>query len=485
MAGLTRQALIVSASRFINQGLMVISPVILVRLLSVQDFGEYREFLMYATLVGNLAAFSLSNSLLYFIGLQPSGAWDYVRRIVISLALTSTVAVAGFIAVDRLAPTPFIGDALWPCVLYILFYTNVDFWEFLWVAQKKPTAVFAYTAGRLILRIVVVIAAAWLTRDVTVIIWTLVALEALRLLVSVWWWRRLAAEGPSEPASVSWREQLEFCVPSGIAVFVTTLNSSLGGMFIDQSLGEAQLALFVIAGYVIMVVYPLRNSISDVLLPEMAALAGRARNGWLPLWQRSVVLFAILLLPAAVLLARYAEPFVVTAFSDKYRAAVPVFQLHCLLLAISCFDVALVLRAVNKTRALLMANFICVVVNLGAMYWMVPAWGASGAAAALVLSSVVGLWYLIRLVARMHEMTVAQLLPTRRLAWVVVAALLAGLVTVPPFWTEQLGIAGAAAASLLYCAIFAVLLLRVFRVAEAHWLLGMVTSRLGLRRAEA
>ena len=47
MAGLTRQALIVSASRFINQGLMVISPVILVRLLTVQDFGEYREFLMY------------------------------------------------------------------------------------------------------------------------------------------------------------------------------------------------------------------------------------------------------------------------------------------------------------------------------------------------------------------------------------------------------------------------------------------------------
>ena len=485
MAGLTRQAVIVSASRFINQGLMVISPVILVRLLSVQDFGEYREFLMYATLVGNLAAFSLSNSLLYFIGLQPGGAWEYVRRIVIALALTSFVAVAGFVLVERLAPTPFIGDALWPCVLYILFYVNVDFWEFLWVAQKKSTAVFAYTAGRLILRITVVIVAAWYTRDVEVIIWTLVALEGVRVLVSLYWWRRLAARAPSEPPRVSWREQLEFCVPSGIAVFVTTLNSSLGGLFIDQTLGEAALAQFVIAGYVIMVVYPLRNSISDVMLPEMAALAGRSHNGWLPLWQRSVVLFAILLLPAAVLLGRYAEPFVVSVFSEKYRDAVPVFQLHCVLLALSIFDVALVLRAVNKTRALLFANFICVAVNLGSMYWLVPRYGATGAAGALVISSGVGLWYLLRLVAKMHGLTVSQLVPVRRLAQVALASLLAALVIMPPFWIDQLGIAGAAIASALYCAVFALLLLRLFHVDESHRLLGMITSRLRLRSSEA
>jgi O-antigen/teichoic acid export membrane protein len=75
MSSLTRQALIVSGSRFLNQGLMVISPVILVRLLSVEEFGAYRAFLLYTTLVGNLAAFSLANSLLYFIGLQPQGAW--------------------------------------------------------------------------------------------------------------------------------------------------------------------------------------------------------------------------------------------------------------------------------------------------------------------------------------------------------------------------------------------------------------------------
>jgi O-antigen/teichoic acid export membrane protein len=484
VASLTRQALIVSVSRFVNQGLMVISPVILVRLLSVEDFGEYREFLMYSTLVANLGSFSLQNSLLYFIGLQPGAAWGYVRRISIAVGVSSTIAVVAFAVLDATLPKPLIDDGLWPCILYVLFYVNVDFWEFLWVAQKRPTAVLLYTGGRLLARIVVVITAASVSNDVETIVWSMVVLEGVRLVGSTYFWRRQAAREPSEPLRVSWREQMEFCVPSGIAVFVTTLNSSLGGMFVDQSLGEAELAQFVIGGYVIMIVYPLRNSISDVMLPEMAALSAKSSNGWLPLWQRSVVLFAILLWPAAFLLARYAEPFVTTLFSAKYRDAVTVFQMHCLLIALSCFDIALVLRAVNRTRALVMANVLCVLVNVVAMLVLVPAYQSGGAGAALVVSALVGLVYLVRVVAKMQDLSVRQMIPFRRLGQVAVAAVGAGVVTAPAFWQEHWGIAGVLASCLAYCGMF-VLLLRAMRVAEADWILGTVTARLRPRGSAA
>ena len=51
IAGLVSRTAIISITRFMNQGLVVISPILLVRLLTVEEFGRYREFLMYAGLL--------------------------------------------------------------------------------------------------------------------------------------------------------------------------------------------------------------------------------------------------------------------------------------------------------------------------------------------------------------------------------------------------------------------------------------------------
>ena len=484
MGGLTRQAAIVTISRLINQGLMIVSPVILVRLLSVDDFGKYREFLLYATVVGNFAAFSLPNSLLYYVGLQPRGVWGYVNRIALSLAVSSTIAVVVFAAIDTLLPKPLLGDALLPCVLYVLFCTNLDFWEFLWLAQRKSMLVVAYTASRLIVRIVLVTVVAFLTRDVATIIGSLVVLEGIRLLGALYLWRRLIRGQEVVPLEASWRDQLWFCIPSGIGVCVSTLNSSLGGMFVGQSIGEAALAQFVIGGYVLMVLSPLRNSVSDVLLPQMAALAKDGSAAWLAVWQRSVVLFAIILFPVAVITFRYAEPLVVTAFSEKYRDAASILQWHCAMILISCFDVALALRAIGKTQPLLAAIAVCLVVNLGLLPFLLPRYGTDGAAAALLASNSAGTVYLVWHIARQLKISVLEFIPSRRLCQVILASALAFGVITPSFWTDWLGVFGAVPAALLYLLVFFGIL-HFMRVPELGDLVSRVGDLVGRQAARA
>lgn len=473
MASLTRQALVISAARLLNQGLMVISPLILVRLLAVDDFGLYREFLLYASVVGNLAAFSLPNSLLYFAGREPASAWVFVDRIVIGVGVTSLLAVSGFMALSAVLPEPLVEGRLLLCAAYVLFFTNVDFWEFLWFAQKRPAAVFAYTSGRLAARLIVVVTAAWLTRDIDKMLWSLLVMEAVRLMVSVVAWRRLSSRPDKPVPRAGWRDMLEFCVPSGLAVFVTTLSSSLSGIVVDQTLGTAALAQFVIGGYVFMSIFPLRNAISDVLLPELAARGEQEKNGWIPVWKRSVVVVALVLVPTAIGLAWYSEEFLRIVFSEKYLAAEPIFLAYCVLIALSCFDFALVYRAINRTRSMLVATIVTVAVNMLGLLLLVPRLGIAGAGVALVLANIAALSFAMRQVSGLIGVPVREFLPTGQLARVVASAILACAVFLPVGRNGPAGPLEIMVSCLGFGAAY-VFALKLMRVQELSWALGLL-----------
>jgi O-antigen/teichoic acid export membrane protein len=57
MSEIGNRAAILTLSRLANYGLMLVSPIVLVRLLSVADFGRYREFLLYASILQSFAVF--------------------------------------------------------------------------------------------------------------------------------------------------------------------------------------------------------------------------------------------------------------------------------------------------------------------------------------------------------------------------------------------------------------------------------------------
>jgi uncharacterized membrane protein len=113
------------------------------------------------------------------------------------------------------------------------------------------------------------------------------------------------------------------------------------------------------------------------------------------------------------------------------------------------------------------------------MVVLVPAFGSGGAGAALVLSALVGLAYLLRVLAGLQGLRMGELLPARRLAQVLLAAGVATLVIVPSFWAERFGIPGAVTAAALFLLVF-VSALKLLRVDEAAWLLHLVGSRLGV-----
>jgi O-antigen/teichoic acid export membrane protein len=470
MRGLAQQAVILSVSRIANYGLMIISPVILVRFLTVTDFGLYREFQLYASLLATAAAFSVSDSLLFFIPLHPASTWRVVRETTILLAVISLSVIGAFVVVDLLVPGGLIGPYLWTLSVYVLLFVNIDWWENYWLATHRPLLVFAYTAARLIARMVVVVCVAVATHSVSAIIGSLLALETLRFTGSLIAWRVADRSRLEPPIEHFRREQLRFCVPFGLATILALLSRNLGSLVIVKFIGVAALAQFAIGTYGEPIILAFRNSITAVVLPELVRLGGSSNLEALRLWQRATVINCLLLVPSAAIVVWYAGPLVLEAFGAAYRPAIPVLQWYAVVIVRACIDFSPLLRAINRTRPFVTSGLLAGLLNAVALAVLLPATGIVGAAIALGLANVVDALYLGFVVTRCYRCGLRGLLPWRALATVGACAATAAVVAFGATFAWRASFLGAACGSILYGAVFIALVLAA-RLDEAISLL--------------
>jgi O-antigen/teichoic acid export membrane protein len=483
MAGLGNRAAVLSVSRLASYGLMIVGPILVVRLLSVEEFGRYREFLLYSTLLQAFAAFYIRDSLLYFIPAHPESPWRLVRQTAVLTALTSVLAVLLLAAAEELTASAIVGGYLLPLIAYTLFSVNLDFWECLWIARRRPLAVFVYSAARLCARLLVVIVAAWLTHDVTTIIWSLVVLEAVRLAISAGVMIVLDQSRNEPPVSGAWRDQLRFCIPAGAASLLSTGNRSLSSLAVTKVLGPGALAQFSIGRLSEYVVVVARNSLSAVVLPEMVRRGAQANADALGLWRQTTVLNMILLFPVAVLGAWFAEPLIVTLFGEGYRQAAPIMQLYMLVVVRECFDFSPPLRAVNRTRALFESNLVALIAGAAGLVVLIPLAGLAGAMIAFVISCYADAAYLWWRTSQVYGVGVRTILPWGAIGKTAVAALLAAPIVVTHLWTDTFGFAGIVLAGLAYAVGFAAALL-ILGVAETDLLLRWVLKAVRRNGAE-
>lgn len=479
MSALGNRTAILTLSRLASFGLMLISPIFLVRVLTVVDFGRYREFLLYGAILQSFAQFSVNDSLLYCVPANPDSPWRLARQTALLTLCTSLLVVLVLAALDTASGGRVVHGYLIPLAAYTLFSVNMDFWEYFWLARGHAKPVFFYSTGRLTLRVVVVVIVAAVTHDFHAIIWSLVALEAARFLVAGVAMLVFDRSRHEPVLREPWRDQLRFCIPSGTASLLAMLNRNVSNVIVARLLGAAALAQYAIGRFGEPVVTTVRNSISAVILPEMVR---KEREGTaLALWQKATVVNAIMLLPVVVLVGRYAEPLVTLVFGSNYESAALVMQLYMLVVVRECFDFAPALRAVNRTRPLVESNVAGFVTCSVAMLLLIPLAGLAGAMLAFVIASYVDVTWLGWRTRQAYGVTVAELIPWRSIAGTALAAAVAALLIANSVWTDVFGRAGIALAGLLYLAAYAGLL-QMLRIPEAI-VLQAWGKRVVLRRA--
>ena len=372
-----------ASARLLNHALALLSPLLLVRLLEIAEYGRYRQFMATAIFITSLAGFALSTNLNYLIARTPQRqSVDITNTCLLMLAVSLVSALVIVVLRNWIVP-PEIENA-WPLLaVYVFLFLNLEVLVAYWLAHRQSFQIMVYTVTMTVWRIGTLLAATFWLRDVEMIFVTIVCAEALKnLWIYVWLRRRGLLVFRWDPEAM--REQIRLVVPLGAGSLLYKLND-FGKVVVANQLGPVQLAIYTTAAYQVPLVNIVQGALADVIFPDMVKRSQRDATQGLLLWKRAQVLIFAAICPAWVLLTYFAEPLVRVLFTDAFIGAVPYFQVFLLLMVRQCFQFSTPLRSIQDNKSFAHANLIALLINAGLILALMPRFGLWGPTLGLLI----------------------------------------------------------------------------------------------------
>jgi O-antigen/teichoic acid export membrane protein len=399
-------------------------PLVLARTLSQDEFGSYRElFLIFSTLYG-LAQVGMAESLYYFIPRNPAAAARSIGNALVALSAAGLACVA----LISMAPGA-IGqwlhneglEAYLPLLATFLALMLVSSTlEIILICFKRYRVAAAVYAGSDIVKAVLIVVPALLFRSLTALMIGAVGFAALRCVaLSGELLRRFGGRLRIDQALLT--VQLAYATPFAVAVAVEIVQMNLHQYVVATWFDRATFAVYSVGCLQIPLVELLSTSAANVMMVKMSEDAAQGRSV-LGLWHRTVERLAWVFFPLFAMIAMTSHALIVTLFSSRYAAAVPVFVVSSAAIVLSTLPVDAVLRVYARTRTLLTLTILRLAFTAATIAWFISTFSLAGAALVTVLAAAGTKAIAIGCIARLMEVRLRDVLPWRSLGRAAVAA---------------------------------------------------------------
>jgi O-antigen/teichoic acid export membrane protein len=421
MSSFVSRGAVLATARLLNQALALLSPLLLVRLLEITEYGRYRQFMVTAMFITSLAGFALSANLNYLIARSPNRqSIDISNTCLLMLGVSVASALIVVLARQWIVPPEIAGSWVLLAV-YVFLFLNLEVLVAYWLAHGQSGPVMSYTLAVTVWRLATMLAATFWLRDVEMIFVTLVCAEALKNLWIYVWLRRkglLVFRWDRE----AMREQVRLVMPLGTGSVLYKLND-FGKVVVGNQMGPVPLALYSTAAYQVPLVNIVQGALADVIFPDMVKRSKKDPSQGLLLWKRAQVLIFAVICPAWALLTYWAEPIVRVLFTDAYVGAVPYFQVFLLLMLRQCFQFSTPLRSVEDNASFAHANLWALGINAAFIIVLMPHYGLWGPTLGLVVGQSFSSVYLGARIMKRYRLPLSEVCQWGKLGLAVLASL--------------------------------------------------------------
>ncbi|GEM_PF-3037290 len=415
----------------IESGLRLLVPIALVRLVSQEDFGQYRLFWLIANTLLLIVPLGIGRSLLFFLprsspaeqGAIVSQSLLYFTVVSLPIALVLALAPAWLPReIAELTEPPLVLGAftfVWLLSSLINVLPNADR-NIRWQAVAISVSAVART--------VIVVAVAWITRDLQAVFLALLAFSALQCCLLAYY--VITRHGPnlSWPTLSGLRRQFSYSAPFGLSGILARARRQIEQWIVVALFATSSLAIFSIAVSFNGLLSLFRSSVGNVVLPKMSKRhAGGDVGRALALNNRGNLAICFLIYPFIVFLWVFAEPMVRLLYTDQYIDAVPILRVYAVNMFFTSIELATVLLIYEQGRFVATVSasvlvFASLLSYFGAIYFGLP-----GVAVGGLIGTMVTRYVNFHRAAKVLGVRFSELQDWSTLRRMLVAAILAGL----------------------------------------------------------
>lgn len=418
---LSRQSLHVLLGRGAGFIFSFAIPLVIVRVLEPDIFGQYKQYFLIANTFVQIADIGLPASLFYFLPGNADRKPQFVAGVSLVLGFVALLgSSAAWLAGDVLAgwlQAPELASVMPLLGIFAGLRLITQYAESLPLIEQRSGTAGIVAFGSEFLKAGCLIGGALVGQSLLAIAWASVIYGMLRLAYQVSYTLWLYGRSLFSLSRQVIRQTLRYSLPFGAAAVLSTLLRYIHEFYVAAETDPSTFAVYAIGCFNIPLTFLLYSTLADVALIRVTEYYKRGQHDQAHLLFRSVQRrLGACFIPAFAFIAAFAEPTITVLFTNQYVAAAPIMIAYSSGMLLYTFADHVILRAYSETTFILKANAIGLLFTTTFVVVLYQTFGLPGAALGYVVGllsqRLAGLWRISRLLGQ----SMRDLVPVRDLA---------------------------------------------------------------------
>jgi O-antigen/teichoic acid export membrane protein len=432
-SGIRRKAGLLAAAGLLEYALQMALPVLLVRHLTKQEFGDYRLIWLVATTGVILFSLFLPQSLFFFLpraapGTRPKlvgntfvnlfalGSLSVLLLLVLMPVLPGSIA-----GLQRYSPLVQFFAGTWILASILDVLPNAD-GRTEWQACAK--------VGLAILRAAALSGSAVASGDVGWVLVAMCGVAVVKVGMALAYALFAAQETGLEFDGRLARLQLNFSLPFAVAEGLFALRVRADQWVVAANFSNTAFALISIASMVLLLGTLTRQPLNDALLPNISSLVGEGKlDDARALIQKGYILLGLMLPPVLGLLISTADELVELIYTREYLGAVPLMRIYLLGQIATVFAAGHLLQVFRFGLQAAMIGAISLLLSIALSILGLNFFGLAGAVAGSTTSLVLWECWALNKVAKALGTSIAQMIRLDQI-WKIIVVVAVGVLVV-------------------------------------------------------